>query len=60
MTDQRYVTQRSGTDTLDGAELDPARRTTGDPAAEHSSDRILDPGDSHDKGEPGLCVGEAA
>jgi hypothetical protein len=25
-----------------------------------ASDRILDPGDSHDKGEASLCVGEAA
>ena len=25
-----------------------------------SSDRVLDPGDSHDKGESSLCVGEAA
>ena len=27
---------------------------------EGPSDRALDPGDSHDKGEPSLCVGEAA
>jgi len=27
---------------------------------EWSSDRHLDPGDTHDKGEPSLCVGEAA
>ncbi len=27
---------------------------------EWSSDRVVDPGDSHDKGEPSLCVGEAA
>lgn len=25
-----------------------------------ASDRMLDPGDAHDKGEPSLCVGEAA
>ncbi len=25
-----------------------------------SSDRELDPGDTHDKGEASLCVGEAA
>jgi hypothetical protein len=25
-----------------------------------ASDRMLDPGDTHDKGEPSLCVGEAA
>jgi len=29
-------------------------------AAEWSPDRILDPGDAHDKGELSLCVGEAA
>ena len=27
---------------------------------EWSSDRVVDPGDSHEKGEPSLCVGEAA
>jgi hypothetical protein len=27
---------------------------------EWSSDRAVDPGDSHQKGEPSLCVGEAA
>ncbi len=29
-------------------------------AAAWSSDRVLDPGDSHIKGELSLCVGEAA
>jgi hypothetical protein len=29
-------------------------------AAGWSSDGVLDPGDSHVKGEPSLCVGEAA
>ncbi len=29
-------------------------------ATEWASDRVLDPGDSHDKGEQSLCVGEAA
>jgi hypothetical protein len=28
--------------------------------AEWAFDRVLDPGDSHDKGEQSLCVGEAA
>jgi hypothetical protein len=60
MTDQRFVTQPSITDTLDGIEFDPARPATGRPAPECPSDRFFDPGDSHDKGEPGLCVGEAA
>jgi hypothetical protein len=27
---------------------------------EWSSDRAVDPGDIHEKGEPSLCVGEAA
>ncbi|MGP0110403.1 MAG: hypothetical protein ACLPR9_16365 [Acidimicrobiales bacterium] len=29
-------------------------------AAEWSSDLVLDPGDSHVKGESSLCVGDAA
>jgi hypothetical protein len=29
-------------------------------ASEWSADRVLDQGDSHDKGEASLCVGEAA
>jgi hypothetical protein len=29
-------------------------------ADDRASDRTLDPGDSHDKGERSLCVGEAA
>ncbi len=29
-------------------------------AEDWASDRMLDPGDTHDKGEPSLCVGEAA
>ncbi len=41
-------------------EPDWARRATNERAAEWSSDRVLDPGDAHDKGEPSLCVGEAA
>jgi hypothetical protein len=38
----------------------PTERATPARATERSSDRILDPGDSHDKGERSLCVGEAA
>jgi hypothetical protein len=41
-------------------EADWARRATDERAAEWSSDRVLDPGDTHDKGERSLCVGEAA
>jgi hypothetical protein len=37
-----------------------AARATSDRATEWSSDRALDPGDTHDKGELSLCVGEAA
>jgi hypothetical protein len=37
-----------------------AHRATKVRAAEWSSDRVLDPGDTHDKGERSLCVGEAA
>ena len=33
---------------------------TRDRAAAWSSDRVLDPGDTHAKGERALCVGEAA
>jgi hypothetical protein len=36
-----------------------AHRATTARVAEWSSDRVLDPGDTHDKGEPSLCVGEA-
>ena len=37
-----------------------ARRAASERAAEWSPDRVHDPGDSHDKGERSLCVGEAA
>ena len=37
-----------------------AARATTARASEWASDRVPDPGDSHDKGEPSLCVGEAA
>ncbi len=37
-----------------------ARRAMIDRVAEWSPDRSFDLGDSHDKGEPSLCVGEAA
>lgn len=44
----------------DGGQPEWAVLATTARAAEWSSDRVLDPGDSHDKGEPSLCVGEAA
>jgi hypothetical protein len=37
-----------------------AERATMARQQEWSSDRELDPGDIHDKGEASLCVGEAA
>jgi len=37
-----------------------AERATASRQEEWSSDRVIDPGDTHDKGEPSLCVGEAA
>ena len=37
-----------------------AERATASRLQEWASDRVLDPGDTHDKGEPSLCVGEAA
>jgi len=43
-----------------GAAPEWARRAASDRAAEWSSDRAIDPGDTHDKGEQSLCVGEAA
>jgi hypothetical protein len=44
---------------IDRIEPQWAHRATHTRAAEWSSDRVLDPGDTHDKGEPSLCVGEA-
>ncbi len=44
----------------DRAQPDWATRAIQAKATEWSSDRVLDPGDSHDKGEESLCVGEAA
>jgi hypothetical protein len=37
-----------------------ARRAVAEQVADWSPDRSVDLGDSHDKGEPSLCVGEAA
>jgi hypothetical protein len=37
-----------------------ARQAVAVRVAEWSPDRSVDVGDSHDKGEPSLCVGEAA
>ena len=39
---------------------DPVVRATVARADQWSSDRTIDPGDTHDKGELSLCVGEAA
>jgi hypothetical protein len=37
-----------------------ARQAVADQVADWSPDRSVDAGDSHDKGEQSLCVGEAA
>ena len=56
--------QRTEADRQDGSAVrsapEWARRAASDRATEWSSDRVLDPGDTHDKGEQSLCVGEAA
>jgi hypothetical protein len=58
MSQHQTTTNRRRNNDLDtSAAGDSARRER---AREWSPDRILDPGDSHDKGEPSLCVGEAA
>jgi hypothetical protein len=51
---------RRGDAATDRTQPDWATRATRVRAIEWSSDRVLDPGDSHDKGELSLCVGEAA
>ncbi|MGD0313155.1 MAG: hypothetical protein ABSC90_11895 [Acidimicrobiales bacterium] len=45
---------------LERSEPEWAVRATLARASQWSSDRVLDEGDSHDKGEVSLCVGEAA
>jgi hypothetical protein len=45
---------------VDQVGAESARRAMSVRATEWASDRVLDPGDSHDKGEESLCVGEAA
>jgi hypothetical protein len=61
MGDDERTTRADQGDGPDGRmEPDWARRATSERAAEWSSDRVLDPGDTHDKGERSLCVGEAA
>jgi hypothetical protein len=61
MCDHQHNTRSDHTDALAvGISSDWAHRATSDRVAQWSSDRIIDPGDTHDKGEPSLCVGEAA
>jgi len=61
MSDHQLMTQSDHRDRLDDRPgSDRARQAANERAAEWSSDRVLDPGDSHDKGEASLCVGEAA
>jgi hypothetical protein len=45
---------------LDRAGPEWAERATAARQQEWSSDRVVDQGDTHDKGEASLCVGEAA
>ena len=61
MSDHQLMTQCDHRDGLDDrAGSDWARRAASERAAQWSSDQVVDPGDSHDKGERSLCVGEAA
>jgi len=45
---------------VDQVQAESALRAMSVRTAEWASDRVVDPGDSHDKGEHSLCVGEAA
>ena len=61
MYEYEHQTDRpQGRDTLDGTRFDRVAQATMERVTEWSSDRTVDPGDSHDKGEASLCVGEAA
>ena len=44
----------------DPSNLERVAQATRAQVDEWSADRVVDPGDSHEKGEPSLCVGEAA
>jgi hypothetical protein len=44
----------------DPSTLEQVAQATRARVEEWSSDRAVDPGDIHEKGEPSLCVGEAA
>jgi hypothetical protein len=60
--DQHHTREESGDPGAVTERVGPewAERATASRQEEWSSDRVLDPGDAHDKGEPSLCVGEAA
>jgi hypothetical protein len=61
MSEPEYSSDIGRSDAPTGrTQPDWATRAIRDKATEWSSDRVLDPGDSHDKGEESLCVGEAA
>ncbi len=61
MDEQRWRSERDGTRTVDDRRAPEwAERATTARQQEWSSDRVVDQGDTHDKGEPSLCVGEAA
>jgi hypothetical protein len=61
MREQALTTRTDHPEGLDATRgPDWARQAASERAAEWSPDRVLDPGDTHDKGERSLCVGEAA
>ena len=61
MSEHEYSSDIGRRDAFAGrAQPDWATQAIQAKATEWSSDRVLDPGDSHDKGEESLCVGEAA
>ena len=58
--DEHRAEENDGTGDGDRNQIGWAAPTTTARRNERASERILDPGDSHDKGEASLCVGEAA
>jgi hypothetical protein len=61
MYEYEHQTDRpQGWDTVDRSRFDRVAQATMERVTEWSPDRTVDPGDSHDKGEASLCVGEAA
>jgi hypothetical protein len=61
MYEYEHQTDRPlGRDAVDRSRFDRVAQATMERVTEWSPDRTVDPGDSHDKGEASLCVGEAA